>query len=330
MNNDVVFEILLHLPVRSLLRFIGVCKLWCNTIDSPHFKKLHSLRRTNNEDEEVYLRFNFDFDYGQIRINIRDNGKSLKSHHFLPMDIRVSGAVKGLVCFSSPRGMLDIAICNPFLGQFKYLPLSPYFSTHGSHGQLFHGYNVGLGFDDDYKVVQLLPCSCLEHRNLHAYLYSARTNSWSELCLDQDLVIENPVRSLCKDGSFAHWEGRNTSGEKIILSFDMKKEVFGTITIPDGQVFDHTFDFFGILAKGECSFVIFFLDTFVLKVYEWSGEGGKLIWNNVDNVVLKNGKSNQVIWYDSRARKFIRLFKMYGSSILKHDLIEYEGSLISP
>ncbi|XP_042027335.1 F-box protein At2g21930-like [Salvia splendens] len=156
MNKDVVFDILLLLPVRSLLKLIGV-RVWYNIIDSPEFRNLHTLLHKNKKDEEVYLRFNFGLGYSivcrKLSINLLDNGMSLQSHYFpLPMDLSVvSGDVKGLVCLTSPR-MLDIAISNPFLRHFKILPLSPFSITRSC----FYHHNVGFCFDEDYKVVQLM------------------------------------------------------------------------------------------------------------------------------------------------------------------------------
>lgn len=36
-----LFEILVRLPVKSLVRFKSVCKVWCATIASPRFVRLH-------------------------------------------------------------------------------------------------------------------------------------------------------------------------------------------------------------------------------------------------------------------------------------------------
>ncbi|KAG6395322.1 hypothetical protein SASPL_145965 [Salvia splendens] len=186
---------------------------------------------------------------------------SLQSHYFpLPMDLSVvSGDVKGLVCLTSPR-MLDIAISNPFLRHFKILPLSPFSITRSC----FYHHNVGFCFDEDYKVVQLMQ------------------------------------ESVCKNGSFAHWKGFTRARDKeIILSFDMKNEVFRTFTISrtGDQVLDkysvQSFKVLVILAKEDCSFVILVLESWVLKVYESSGEGSEVVWNNVNDLQLYSfGMSN--------------------------------------
>ena len=51
MNNYVVTEVLLHLPVESLLRFRAVCKFWCDIIDCTPFRKLHTDLHTNNNND---------------------------------------------------------------------------------------------------------------------------------------------------------------------------------------------------------------------------------------------------------------------------------------
>ncbi|KAG6383310.1 hypothetical protein SASPL_156941 [Salvia splendens] len=362
MNIDVVFEILLHLPVRSLFRFRAVCKLWCYDIDSPHFIKLHTLLRRNNyiKDEEVYLRFISTYvdnsrNLKSISINLLGNGKKLlMSHKFPVYDLILSWAVKGLVCLSSPLGKSQVAICNPFLGQFKILPLPPYTSAQSS----YHLDRVGLGFDEYYKVVHLRQCN--SQRCLLARLYSERTNSWSNLDIDQDLVIQSPIKSWCKNGSFVHWEGRRgIYYKKIIVSFDMKNEEFRTTSISSlmgDEVFYYSSGF-RVLAKSDFSFVILVFDRQRLKVYESSGEGSELVWNNVSNVELKpfwrrkilesddipiwrnddrvvvrGSKYREVILYDYHARKLIRRFNIHtsSSSTSPDDIIEYEGSLISP
>ncbi|XP_047963974.1 uncharacterized protein LOC125208406 [Salvia hispanica] len=144
---------------------------------------------------------------------------------------RVSGSVKGLICVSSSRAMQPIAICNPFLGQLKILPHSPSSSCHSPQCIIRH--HVGVGFDEDYKVVQLV--SCQQHRRLQANLYLKRTNSWRGLAIDQEFVIDSSIMSFFKHGSFAHWRG-GLGEERIILSFDMKNEVFQTIRLPDEMV----------------------------------------------------------------------------------------------
>ena len=51
---------------------------------------------------------------------------------------------------------------------------------------------------------------------------------------------------------------------------------------------------------------------------------------NYDSVVLRGCQSSEVFLYDYRARKLIGRFKMHESSNTTDDIIEYEGSFLSP
>ncbi|KAG6395307.1 hypothetical protein SASPL_145950 [Salvia splendens] len=99
MNNDVLLEILLHLPVQSLFRVRAVCKLWCYIIDSPHF----------------------------------------------------------------------------ILPKFS--------SRYGRHCNM----QSGLGFDEDYKVVQLLQCS--KHCSLHANMLNIERSDDIPIWGNDDCVV---------------------------------------------------------------------------------------------------------------------------------------------
>ncbi|KAL8551204.1 hypothetical protein ACS0TY_000329 [Phlomoides rotata] len=45
LNDDVLIEILVRLPVKSLIRFQSVCKSWLSLISGDQFRRLHTLRR---------------------------------------------------------------------------------------------------------------------------------------------------------------------------------------------------------------------------------------------------------------------------------------------
>ncbi|XP_042027363.1 putative F-box protein At3g47150 [Salvia splendens] len=144
MNNDVMSEILLCLPVQSLLRFRAVCKTWGNLIDSQRFRKLHThnndsnksddmvnLQLTHsNEQDKMCLHVTFP-DVGhrvqkELSIKLQCNRKSLlayKFERFNVLSLRLVDTVKGLICINPTNFRVPIAICNPFLGELKLLPL---------------------------------------------------------------------------------------------------------------------------------------------------------------------------------------------------------------
>ncbi|KAG6386674.1 hypothetical protein SASPL_151843 [Salvia splendens] len=336
MNIDELTEIFLHLPVQSFLRCRAVCKFWEDLIDSRPFKKLYN--NVNKSDDTVYLKFSLS--NGQIRV--QHNKKALiseESDHFKGFtigEVRLHGPVKGLICIECTNPEVPIAICNPFLGQLKFLPLISNPSCRIICS------TVGVGFDEDYKVVQLF--SCKKHLCLHAHVYSGRTNSWRELSgavLDNlQLRYNSTIKSGCKNGYFAHWrvsrriKRYECSGE--ILSFDMKNEVFKTIMVPADRICSKIF------AEDEHSFLRFDIatplyDSNLVGIYELKGKGSESRWNHVTNVDVPSlnyipGSIDTCVFfeqhvYDYRARKFLSLLpKRYR---IGFRIVEYRGSFVS-
>lgn len=390
LNKDVVTKILLHLPQQSLLRFRAVCKFWCDVIDSLPFRKSHIQQHANNnyDDDTVLVQFKYLRDGISKPSILVDTGKSsLKSYDDFPAleqffndnlrpgyietepgrfvtessrYVRVVGPVNGVICIHRKQPNGDIAVCNPSLGQIKMLPLYPmcYFSSHRG---------VGIGFDDvvqDYKIVQLLSCDV--HRRLHASLYSRATNSWRELgdVLDQYLLIKEPIKSSCRNGAVAQWrairvvgEGRHPSLEHIILSFDMKNEVFRSFEVLDyaslvslGKV--------KIFARGD-TFVLFISDsnmsyTRTRKPFNWMRllearlEGNntlrwdyvkqigpfqrfiprsKTLWRSDCVVWNQFSTKNKLVFYDYCDEKIVGSFEIDYCS--KFKIFEYKGSFVS-
>ncbi|XP_047964972.1 uncharacterized protein LOC125209413 [Salvia hispanica] len=240
MNNDVLTEIFLHLPVQSLFRFRAVCKFCADVINSSCFRKLHI--HSNRSDDTVCL----EVIYSNGGIQVQHNTKSLISYNSEDLglalslcdeDVRVSlyGPVKGLISIDLTKwSYLDmklrappILICNPFLGQLKLLPL---ITTSSCRIALR---SVAVSFiDEDYKVVQLSVCTM--HGRLHAHMYSQSMDSWRELAFDDDLVYVCSIKSMCENGHFAHWKVERMWEEEI-LSLDMKNELFKKIMLPKNK-----------------------------------------------------------------------------------------------
>ncbi|KAL1557183.1 F-box protein-like protein [Salvia divinorum] len=384
MNYDVLTEILSCLPIKSLLKFRVVCKIWCNIIDSRSFGKLHAhndksddmvqLRvARSNEHDKVCLKVTLPNVGNQVQkkrlMNLQRNWKSLRSYEADPwfdlleknrhkvVPFKLAEAVKGLICMYPYRFGVPIAICNPFLRQLKLLPLTA--SSLFISGCEIDMRSVAIGFDEDYKVVQLL--LCLKHSCLHAQVYSRRTDSWKELAdLEFNSVI--PIKSRCKNGYFAHWCVEVQGGiVSKILSLDMKNEVFRAITLPKDYTYCSSVDLANpiswIFAEDDHSFRLFDITDFrhdnIVRIYESRCEGSELSWNHVMEVKVPFMGPEElcrtgcvffmyrpiVIVYDYRAHKLSQHSKLqFGYDRRAHNMtewinmdriVEYKESLLS-
>ncbi|KAL1568120.1 hypothetical protein AAHA92_03524 [Salvia divinorum] len=344
MNNDVLTEILLHLPVQSLLRFRAVCRSSADVIDSSYFRELHT--HNNRSDDTVCLEVSLSDD----GILVQHNTKSLISRNSEGLGLTscesysrvlLYGSVKGLISISLGRHFcsqlsVPIVICNPFLGELKLLPL---ITTPSCTLSL---QSVAIGFDGDYKVVQLSLCKM--HNCLHAYVYSRSTDSWRELAFDNDLSLVSPIKSRCENGHFAHWKMSRMVGRDIrlkILSLDMNNEVFKTIMLPEDE-----FDYFDspIFAKDEHLFWRFDFPHSqphkLVRIYESRCEGSELSWNYMTSVevpcsgfgiIPRWRTSFVVIEHEQRAVAFVYDYRAhkFDCKVPMGSLIAYKGSFVS-
>ncbi|XP_047964854.1 putative F-box protein At3g23950 [Salvia hispanica] len=310
MNNDALTEILLHLPVQSLSRFRDVCKFWGGVIDSSYFRNLHC--RNNNKSDDTGLRLTLPY-RGDDRVSVYGPVKGLISIYCAKHISHIGVQLPCYPCIFS----VPIAVCNPFLGQLKLLPI---ITSNISCTVPWRSVAIGYS-EDDLKVVQLSWCHT--HLDIHAHLYSRNTDSWRELPVDEDFGTFriDPIKSVCENGHFAYWHVYFT--ESKIISFDMKKEVLSTIKLdnglPDG-VSKRAYVRSPIFAEDEHSFRRFHFDDELVHIYETRCDGSKLCWNFVMKVeipvieIMPRWRTGFVVignWtgesfvYDYRERKFI-------------------------
>ena len=170
-------------------------------------------------------------------------------------------------------------------------------------------------------------------------MYSRSTDSWRELASDNDMGYVSSIKSMCKNGHFAHWKvERMSNGEDEILSLDMKNEVYKKIMLPEDN---NQYRYISkIFAKDEDLFWRFDSSPHdkVVHIYESRCEGRKLSWMYMRSVELPNSGieiiprwnisffvielARDALVYDYRTHNFI-------CRLTKRSLIEYTGSFVS-
>ncbi|XP_027177707.1 F-box protein CPR1-like [Coffea eugenioides] len=249
---DALAEILVKLPVKTLLRFCCVSKTWFALINSPYFEDKH-LKYLHSKNRKVVLvkRFIKNEFKTLLSFHSHDEDESLPSvapNIELPSWNRYSfdiyGACNGIVCFSD---LSEIHLCNPATRQFLTLPPSLRFDPPKGFKSV-SPHALGFGFDpstQDYKVVKLYKLYPKSRSN-YSYLgmvmgvqiYKLCTNSWRkvDLILPQVVNIYPPCFPATVNGCF-HWDASDIDPEsgsvmRNILSFNMCTEVFRKIEYP--------------------------------------------------------------------------------------------------
>ncbi|XP_021750852.1 probable F-box protein At1g14315 [Chenopodium quinoa] len=119
---ELIIEILSKLPVKTLLRFLCVCKSWNSLIKSPNFINIH-LNQTliSNSDRHLLLFYpslrsaELDLHYNQLSFS--------EIHHPLqPHNLSLFGSCNGIVCLSDNSNS-DVVLFNPLTKSHRKLKL---------------------------------------------------------------------------------------------------------------------------------------------------------------------------------------------------------------
>ncbi|XP_074326133.1 putative F-box protein At1g47790 [Apium graveolens] len=282
---EIMFEILSWLPVKSLVRFKSVCKLWRSIISNNIFIRTHL---ANSKNKGVILNYRSDlteiagiadYDYIEVHDTHQD---SVKLYHLPPRETSIIyiNSFDGLVCLYNYDGGV-IYIWNPATRRFKILP-SP--NKEFSNVRAF----VGLGFDpicNDYKILRIVfrrLVSSFGQRLLQAELYSANADSWKEIPISESLREFHPFSTKivhAKTGVLyleSHTE---------LLAFDLHREVFQLYPLPKlchivrSQVLDYEGNVTMIFESIDKSVSLYMLDDAMSWTKMFSFEDDlKLIW----------------------------------------------------
>jgi F-box interacting protein len=266
---EIVTNILLLLPTKSIITCICVSKTWKSIIQNPIFisTNLHlSIKSHNNkltlfrlcpqkfghqgDHKEVYTLHNDEDDDDlteHTRFDFPLHGPDLRA--FKNDRFRVVGTCNGLVCLYDLYDYLgtdsdeELFLWNPCVRKFVKLP-SPNFTLLKPHAAIRTHAFIGFGFDsktNDYKVVRVL---CHKgHPNIpedqpEVEDFSLSTGKWRIVTVSPPrcTLVQNSASERFVNGAL-HWVAfRRTDDNNLhcfILVFDLGNEVFHEIVLPE-------------------------------------------------------------------------------------------------
>ncbi|KAL3534942.1 hypothetical protein ACH5RR_003403 [Cinchona calisaya] len=233
-NEDLLIQILLFLPPKSLVRFQCVSKQWLSLISSPCFRRLHSRKNpaTSSTAAEAGL-----FLYRRIYENSELNSITLRNDGSNAMGMIVSRFFNFLnvdgeiFSFHSCNGLIFIDfywnyeirryyVYNPTTNQFRLIPQPDI----DRKSQKIKGVNIV--FDplksDEYRLVCILDKRIYEEVEIgkyHFLVFSSETGAWKE-CVD--IKIDGRDYYHFKNGVYwnanLYWKNENRS----LLCYDFK------------------------------------------------------------------------------------------------------------
>jgi F-box interacting protein len=267
---EVISEILLKLPVKTLLRCRSVCKLWLSLISDPHFTTSHF--QLASSTRLLFIEYR-DSQTLSIDFNawLDDDSAFSLSPDFLHLESRpeIGGSCRGFLFIYCYR---DFYLWNPSTRVHKQIPLSPLTiasnsddsgsssnSSSDSDNDHYSIFNLlyGFGYDvstDDYMVVlgsyKFNPTVCC---SIDLEIFSLRANEWEEIEFDSDLPYTKTARSQSgpRVGSFLngsiHWLVYNyETRSDVIIAYDLKEMTMSEIGLPDDFDIDFSTDIYDL------------------------------------------------------------------------------------
>ncbi|XP_057972835.1 F-box protein At5g07610 [Malania oleifera] len=249
-NDDLLTEILIWLPVRSLMKFKSVSRRWLSIITNPYFAHLRNRahKATDTTASALFLHrssllMNPEFEF----VSIVAEDPFPAPFRFLtfvhdPRGVKILQSCNGLLCccsFRASRPKRNFYVCNPTTKQYTTLPRinRPKFSTI---------FGVNLAFDPSksphYKVVCVRSSeSSPDHYQIE--MYSSQTGPWR--LSGEPFTNSNNInfdRGVFWNGAI-NW----VSSWGDSLYFNVDSECLGTMpmpAVPDGW-FERRFWYFG-------------------------------------------------------------------------------------
>ncbi|XP_049386768.1 F-box/kelch-repeat protein At3g23880-like, partial [Solanum stenotomum] len=239
--DELITEILLKLPIKSLLKFMCVSKSWLQLFSSPAFVKNH-IKLTADDKGYIYHRLIFrntneNFKFCSLPPLFTKQQHTEELFHIdSPIErstllTHIVGSVNGLICVV--HGQKEAYIWNPTITNSKELPK---FTSIMCSGSIKYGFGYDESYDD-YKVVFInYPYNHSSSSNMTTVvnIYTLRTNSWTTR---HDQL--QGVFLVSHYGRFVNGKLYWTSSTCInkykvcnITSFDLANGTWGSLELP--------------------------------------------------------------------------------------------------
>ncbi|XP_015696509.1 putative F-box protein At1g32420 [Oryza brachyantha] len=246
MTQDVTEQILVRLPVSSLVRFHSVCKQWCRVISSPRFITEHARRAP-----EQLLLFLPRVDASAAGIRAVKPGQAMvfdekwspstlasssSSSSSMDADDHLFASCNGLLCF---YGQHAVKVANPVTGDCLLVSKPDGILLHDFYYLYSFGFHPVSG---EYKLTHF-PREPRRYRSGRPFHFDAiqvhtiGDDKWRDIRAPVECCLVN-LGVVHVDGAM-YWltedEERRSSGSGSgmkIMSFDLKEETFSPIQPP--------------------------------------------------------------------------------------------------
>ena len=275
--HELIVQILLRLPVKSLIRFKCVCKSWFSLIShNPHFANSHFEITAATHTRRILFTSTSELQTLSIDLEASLNVGCASLNHltFMPLSylyIRINVSCRGFIFLHRSS---EICLWNPSTGVHKQIPLSPIDSNLDAK---YFCYLYGFGHDpstDDYLVVLMSYDTALANISSHLEFFSLRANAWKEIegtHFPYMNASDDPRVGSLFNGAI-HWLAfrHDLPMNNVIVAFDLMERKLLELSLPDDFYYEPTFcdlwvfrEFLSICVMGDDT-----VEIWVMKEYK--------------------------------------------------------------
>ncbi|WCJ28880.1 F-box family protein [Euphorbia peplus] len=235
---EIVIEILLRLPVKSLLRFKTACKSWYSIISSTDFIKKHlhlaHAARYNQHKTFVCLRVPYveSATYPCVLYSEDSDGVVCAREFVFPDkrfvvhddDIRLCNSCNGLICYVITWDSL--LIWNPSLPSEYKIIQAPWDRDYEPTALVYDAPS------DDYKIVKLPVCGYRNQDFLCFSIFSFKSNSWRSKRISIKESINHYTYRFVYAKNRLYWIATEGEETEYIVYFNLAEESLDYINLP--------------------------------------------------------------------------------------------------
>ncbi|XP_055960974.1 F-box/kelch-repeat protein At3g06240-like [Mercurialis annua] len=241
---EILVDILLRLPVKSIIRFKAVHSSWLSFLSSKEFTLQHLRRNKANYSTYKcgFIRVEANQTFGHPSLSFRNLVTATEDGNVVIEEIkeafretdsgvRVHGSFNGLLLVSINGHLI---LWNPSTMEYKRIDIRSLCR--------YIIIEIGLGYDelnDSYKII-------LIHAHLETItieVYSMKTNSWKKIYYYYDefpYILSQSNQFITLANGIPHWivarrivRPCGNCTKKVVLRFDMIDEVFKEVVLPE-------------------------------------------------------------------------------------------------
>nr|AMY98980.1 SFB17 protein [Prunus tenella] len=244
-KKEILIDILVRLPAKSLVRFLCTCKSWSDLIGSLSFVSTHLHRNVTKHDHVYLLCLHYsifelqadpddphvkqEFQWSLVSNQTFEECSKLSHPLGITDHYVMYGSSNGLICISDEILNFDspVYIWNPSVRKLRTTPISTNININFSHVALQFGFHPGV---NDCKAVRMMRTN---KNTLAVEVYSLKTDSWK-------MIEAIPPWLKC---TWQHLNGTFFNGVAYhiiqkgpifsIMSFDSGSEEFEEFVAPD-------------------------------------------------------------------------------------------------